>query len=92
MNKIQTLKKLVQIIAFCIFIYQMQQSFGKFLKRPVVTDTVITSLDRIPAPVILVCKENDVESRAKGFGYEWLSDFLAGHLNDSNVPTWKGMH
>ena len=90
MDRIQILRLLFQIAALSIFIYQMQQSVGKYRRGPVVTETSSTTIDSIPKPVILVCKQNYIDKKTKAFGYNWATEFLAGYFKHSSLATWKG--
>ena len=84
------------ILMATIFIYQMNQSFNKFFRFPVVKEVSMTSLDEIPQPTIYICKvdlfDYDV---ARSHGYPYLTSFMAGFLSNfsQNVSTtlsWRG--
>ena len=53
---ISVLKTVFQIVAICMFVFQMQQSIRKFLRYPVVSEISSISVDNIDKPLIYICQ------------------------------------
>ncbi len=90
--KIQTvLKLLFKVLAFGIFIYQMQNSIRKYIARPIVQITSTAKLDEIKNPEIYICQLKQFNySLSHEFGYDNDIAFLTGDLVDSDYTSWSG--
>ena len=53
---ISMIKNIFQILAFCMFVFQMQESVRKFLRYPIVSEISQSSLDKIEKPLIYICQ------------------------------------
>ena len=56
MDKIQLLKRLFEIFAFGIFVFQMQNSLRKYEDNPTVQQTSTVHFDDIHKPMMFVCQ------------------------------------
>ena len=91
MNTVAIARSFFQIIAFAIFIYQMQESLSKFMGKPIVTEKSNTKFDSIIKPVLYICQDNQIGyHKARLLGYDCKLDFIAGKINGSDAPTWNG--
>ena len=92
-GKFASLRLLFQVFTLCIFTFQALQSFNRFFSYPVVTQTSEASINTIQKPTYYVCPKaryNYAESTTEG--YTMHSKFLAGLLDNSSRPTWKGKY
>ena len=91
MMKFTFARRIFQIFAFAMFIFQIQNSIRKFLTKPIVQQTSTRSFDNIEKPFIYVCQEGQFNyTKAKDIGYRSLTEFTMGKLNESNNYTWNG--
>ena len=91
MKILTLLKTLFQVLAFGIFIYQMQNSIRKYFEGPIVQITSIAKLYEIKNPEIYVCQWKQFNySLSPEFGYEDITAFVTGELMDSNYTSWSG--
>ena len=92
MKKQRLVKVIFQIVAFGIFVYQMQNSIRKYIERPIVQQTSTVRFDEIKEPIQYVCQRGQYnKSKAKEFGYAKFLDFMKGILdNDNDHVSWSG--
>ena len=63
-------RAIVQVLAFGIFVYQMQHSINKFVEKPIVQVSSTTSIANIKMPVIYVCQDAQFDYALSNFyGY-----------------------
>ena len=87
------LRKLFQIFAIGIFLFQIQNSLRKYHASPVVQQRSLTTIDSIRKPSIYVCEDNQFNyTKAQAFGYSGMIDFSIGELMNSDKKTWLGKH
>ena len=87
------LRKLFQIFAIGIFLFQIQNSLRKYHDSPVVQQRSLTTIDSIRKPSIYVCEDNQFNyTKAQAFGYKDMIDFSIGELMNSDKKTWLGKH
>ena len=90
---INFLRTLVQMIAFAIFVYQMQHSIKQYVEKPIVQVSSTTSIDNIKMPIIYVCQNDQYDYTVSNFyGYEWMSHFFGGQLSGTTKISWRGKH
>jgi hypothetical protein len=71
---------------------QAQESLNNFFINAVVQQESWTKVDAIEKPVVQVCFPSLFDYfKASEFGYSSRSKFLAGKLQNSTKPTWKGI-
>ena len=81
---------LFQLFAFGLFVYQLQNSIGKYTSRPIVHQTSTTTFDEIKKPYIYICLDNQFNyAQARDLGYSKLTDFTMGRLKPSEY-SWNG--
>ena len=91
MLKFSYVRRIFQIMAFAMFVFQIQNSIRKFLTNPVVEQTSTISFDNIEKPLIYVCQEGQFNyTKARDIGYRSLTEFTMGKLNESDNYTWNG--
>ena len=56
MERLETTRILFQLLAFGIFLFQLQNSITKYVNKPIVQQTSIKSLSEIDKPLIYVCQ------------------------------------
>ena len=90
MEKQDLLRSLFQILAFAIFLLQIQNSIKKYLSCPVVQERSLTTIQNIELPSVYICQDNQF-NRTKSYanGYKGLIDFTIGKLRDTDQYTWK---
>ncbi len=90
--KIQTvLKLLFKVLAFWIFVYQMQNSIRKYIAGPIVQTTSTAKLHEIKNPEIYICQLNQFNySLSPEYGYDDIRALLIGDLMDSDYNSWSG--
>ena len=71
----------------------MQNSFTKYMDRPIVQLNSKTDLRNIDKPLIYLCQNGQFSStKSKRIGYNFIEDFIGGYLNDdSEAFSWKGV-
>ena len=71
----------IQIIAFGIFLFQMQNAITKYVQKPIVQQTSTTSFQNIEKPVIYICQDGQFSyKKAEEFGYKSQTDVIFGLL------------
>ena len=86
-------RKLFQLFALGLFVYQLQNSIIKYIRGAVTTQTSTTTFEDIDKPVIYLCQEEQFNyTEARNNGYRTVTDFTKGYLNNSNKYTWNGRH
>ena len=84
-------KRLFKIVVFGVFIFQMQNSIRNYVSMPVIKQSSTTSLEKIKRPVIYICQDAQFNyTKARGYGYNFLTDFNIGKLAHSDNITWTG--
>jgi hypothetical protein len=79
------------MLAFGIFIFQMQNSFRKYYQEPVIEERALTSKYVTKQPVFFVCQVDQFDyTAALANGYGGHIDWAKGKLMDSKKITWKG--
>ena len=82
------LRTIFQIAAFCIFLYQMQSSIIKFSEYPIVSET---SYIKFKNTSFYICNSWPFNyTLAHSYGYTTKYKYLAGKIENSSTPTWKG--
>ena len=72
----------VQVLAFAIFVYQMQHSITKYVEKPIVQVSSTTDIDNIQMPIIYVCQDAQYGYTVSNFyGYKWMSDFFGSLIS-----------
>ena len=85
------LKIIFYILASAICAIQVYQSVEKYFQRPVIIQESSTSSSRIEKPYTQVCLKDFYNfNKGSEFGYNWMSNFLAGRISNSTRQTWKG--
>ena len=83
----------MQVLAFMVFVFQMQQSVRKYFAGPIFLQKSTTTLDEIQPPVVYVCQKDQFKYNVSHeFGYFNFLKFASGSLMDSSVITWKGKY
>ena len=81
------------MLAFGIFLFQMQNSFKKYYQGPVVQERVIVSKHLTKQPIFFVCQADQFNyTTALTNGYSGLINWAKGKLVDSKLITWKGKY
>ena len=89
--QLKNLRKIFQIIAFGVFIFQMHQAIMKYVSKPIVTEKSSEATTNIQKPLIYVCQDNQFNySRARELGYLGQTYFLVGEVNGSDTTSWLG--
>ena len=90
--KIKTILKLLfKVLAFGIFVYQMQNSIRKYIAGPIVQITSTAKLDEIKDPEIYICQLNQFNySLSPEFGYAYYTALFTGDLMESDYISWIG--
>lgn len=92
-NASQKLRICFNFLTLGIFIFQAKQSVNKYLEYPVVIQKSEVSIDQIEKPSFYISAENSfLYDKAKDWGYSQYSTFMAGMIDNSSVPTWRGEH
>ena len=85
------LRTAFQILAFCIFIFQMQQALVKYFNKPKSYSMSSSSIEDIQQPLFYVCNENQFSyDKANEIGYAGMTDYLSGIVSGSVTPSWLG--
>ena len=93
MGNLHILRALVQLLALGLFVYQFQNSIRKYITRPITTQTSTKTFDEIQQPLIYLCQDGQFNfTEARNIGYQTLTLFTMGKLNDSNKYTWNGRY
>ena len=72
MKAIELARFMFQVLAFGIFVYQMQNSVIKYLDRPVYQIKTTRSVYKVNKPIVYVCHDPQYNiNRAKEAGYSW---------------------
>ena len=80
-----------QILAFGIFLFQMQNSFKKYCQGPVVQERYLTSKYVTKQPIFFVCQVDQFNyTTAVANGYSGHINWAKGKLVDSEKISWKG--
>ena len=88
-SKQKTARTIFQLLAFGIFIFQMQNSLKKYVDNPTVQQTSSKLLNDIDKPVIYVCQDAQFNyKKAQQNGYESYTDFTIGWMSNSDKITW----
>ena len=83
----------VQVLAFAIFIFQMQNSVKKFVEKPIVQISSTKDIDDIKMPIIYVCQDSQFDyEMSKSYGYEWIENYFSGILSGSSKISFSGKH
>ena len=91
MERKKLLNTLIQILAFLMFIYQMQNSIGIYIRAPIVQENSVANLDEITMPLIYVCEDGQFDYHKSAFyGYRTYKKFFNGNLKDYDYISWKG--
>ena len=61
-NQLKNLRKIFQILAFGVFIFQMHQAILKYVSKPIVTEKLSETTTNIQKPLIYVCQENIIDT------------------------------
>ena len=88
------IRTIYHLAAFTLFIIQAQESLYKFFQDPVILQKSWTNVDSLQKPFVQICflSYYDYEKAAK-IGYpKYRTKFLAGMVQNSTLPTWKGIH
>ncbi len=91
MNQLSLLKIAFQVVAFGIFVYQMQNSIRKYTERPIVRLESTVKYEEIKEPIHYLCQEGQFNfSKSKEFGYDHFPDFMKGILENTDHASWNG--
>ena len=91
MNNKYVIRKLFETFTIILFIIQFQQSVRKYFHHPVVEQSSRVPVGDIPIPVVYVCQANQFNyTRAKGNGYRYFTNLMAGILTNSTSISWQG--
>ena len=83
----------MQVLAFMVFVFQMQQSVRKYYAGPIFLQKSTTTLDEIQPPVVYVCQKDQFKYNVSHeFGYFNFHKFASGSPMNSSVITWKGKY
>ena len=63
------IRRLVQIIAFGIFIFQMFNSINKYIERPVVQQSSTETFEELQVPEVYVCQVESIRIENDPFNY-----------------------
>ena len=86
-------RAIVQVLAFGIFVYQMQHSINKFVEKPIVQVSSTTSISNIKMPVIYVCQDAQFDYALSNFyGYGYMNVFYSGWLSETSKISWRGKY
>ena len=86
----KSVRKLLQLVALGIFLYQMINSWINYLNKHQIQET---SLKTFPAPILHICQQKAFSyEKAAKIGYASKANFLAGKLEGSGNLTWRGKH
>ena len=93
MISIQKLRFVYNTIAFVVFVFQASKSIDRYFQYPVVILNMWTTIEKIEKPAVHVCLQVYFNYNiADKYGYSMQSKFLAGMIQNSTKPTWKGIH
>ncbi len=85
------LRTTFQILAFCIFIFQMQQALVKYFNKPKSYSMSSSSIKDFKQPLFYVCNENQfIYDKANEIGYAGMTDYHTGRVSNSVTPSWLG--
>ena len=91
-SKLEHIRTIFQILAFGIFLFQLQGSVKRYLEGPVIQEKSSIPLKSISQPKFIVCRENkfNYTLSEKTFGYEFVYTLLAGKMKGKNSISWQG--
>ena len=85
------IRKIFQILATILFIYQLQQSIRKYFEYPVVIQTSQVPKESLLAPVIYICQADQFnQAKSESLGYKNVVSFLSGTLHGTKKISWHG--
>jgi hypothetical protein len=85
------IRTFIIILAFGIFLFQMQNSFKMYFHSPVVEERALTSKYVTKHPLFFVCEVEQFNyTAAVANGYSGQTNWTKGKLMDSEQITWKG--
>ena len=91
MESIQFARGLFQLFAFGLFVYQLQNSIGKYISGPIVQQTSTTTFDEIKKPFIYFCQHGQFDyDTARDIGYHSNTDFTTGIVKGKDGFSWNG--
>ena len=91
--KMELLRTFFQFLAFCLFVYQMQNSIIKYMNKPIVLLETTKHINNIKWPIVYVCQDSQFNFlKAKPYGYQSFRRFAMGQINYTNTISWKGKH
>ena len=86
-----TLKTLFTLVAIVIFTYQMYDAVTKFLDPTHVYVQIQMDLKEVEMPRIYICQLNQFNyTIANSFGYEYNTEYVIGHVINTNKISWSG--
>ena len=86
-------RRFIQIAAFGMFIFQLQNSIKKYYQNPVIIQESHLDFDEVEKPVIYVCQDDQFNyTKSLQHGYERKTHYIIGQIEKSNTMSWKGKH
>ena len=80
-----------KILAFGFFLFQMYHAMIKFLNRPEVNESSVTTTEKILKPLMYVCDDDQFNyDTVRKLGYQDKTSYVTGKLNGSENPSWIG--
>jgi hypothetical protein len=92
MNSQKLIRLIFQIVALAIFIFQASKSLNEYFQYAVVIEKSEAEIISIEKPFFHIClKDKFHYGTSEKEGYRTHSKFLSGMLENSTLPTWKGI-
>ena len=88
------LKIIYYFFASSICAIQVYQSLDKYFQHPIISQELSIIHGTFEKPAVQICFRDFYEYRESKskYGYNWNSNLLAGKINNSSKPTWKGIN
>jgi hypothetical protein len=88
------IRRVVQFIAFILFLIQLEQAIRKYFQYPVVVQTSRVQVENLQPPVVLVCQPDQFNyTTGDKYGYGGYTRLVKGQLHPkSRFISWKGRY
>ncbi len=84
-------RTLIQVLAFGILLFQIQNSVRKYWEEPVYPQQSSTNFNAAQKLIFYVCQDNQFDfEKVRRFGYFWGTDYTIERFTASDHATWTG--